>query len=144
MKTMLFALVAISLTSGTYAQTDSTGGKMSPPDIHNNNDGMQQNQNLNNDKNQSISQQPDSLWKLQTENKLHTDGVTMQNGKLMIVKDRKMNLLDKNITMHNGTKVMSDGYYMLKGGTKVKLKEGEHIDMFGNLSPINNSTPKTE
>ena len=64
--------------------------------------------------------------------KTHPDGVMMQNGKMMQVKDGKTSNLDHDITMSNGTKIMSDGSYLKKDGTKMKMKEGQHMDMSGN------------
>jgi len=40
--------------------------------------------------------------------------------------------------------VMSTGYFIKKGGLKIKLKEGEFIDMEGNLTKTDTTVdPKT-
>jgi hypothetical protein len=46
------------------------------------------------------------------------------------------------MTMNNGTKVMSDGTCITKDGTKTKMKDGQHMDMEGNLVPVNTNKDK--
>ncbi|MBE0663126.1 MAG: hypothetical protein IH597_11745 [Bacteroidales bacterium] len=113
MKKIIFVLAAIAITVGAYAQTDSTNRKMSPREPVNNH-------------HQSMQNNP--------VNASHPDGVLMQNGKLMRVQNGKMTILhDNDMTMSNGTRIMSDGYYIQKDGTKLMIKEGQHMDMAGNL-----------
>jgi len=57
----------------------------------------------------------------------------MQNGKMMQVKNGQMTSLDNDMTMSNGTKIMRDGTCIKKDGTKKKMKEGQHMDMSGNM-----------
>ena len=38
--------------------------------------------------------------------------------------------------MSNGTKMMVDGVCVKKDGTKMKMKEGDHMDMKGNMHPM--------
>lgn len=63
------------------------------------------------------------------------DGVMMQNGKMMKVKNGQSSSLDNDFTMSNGTKIMSDGTCIKKDGTKITMKEGQHMDMSGNVLP---------
>lgn len=65
------------------------------------------------------------------------DGFMMQNGKMMMVNDGKFTPMERDITLPNGMKVMKSGSYMPKGGTKTELKEGDHIDMEGNVTHMN-------
>jgi hypothetical protein len=37
---------------------------------------------------------------------------------MMVVKDGKVSMMEKDVTLSNGTVIMSNGYYMKKGGTK--------------------------
>lgn len=64
------------------------------------------------------------------------DGVMMQHGKMMKVENGRMTILEDEMTMSNGTKVMCDGNYIKEDGTKMMMEEGEHIDMAGNKSAI--------
>lgn len=134
MKTILLAIAAVIITAGAYAQTEPTNEKMSPPEIDNTDDGMNQNGDLNNDHNQGVQNNYDD--------KSHPDGVVMQNGKMMMVKKGQMTIMDHDMTMSNGTKVMSDGNYIEKNGTKNMMKEGQHIDTSGNLTTVKINSDK--
>ena len=52
----------------------------------------------------------------------------------MQVKDGNLMLIEKDITLSNGTIIMADGNYMEKGKSKAMLKEGERVDMNGNIT----------
>jgi hypothetical protein len=68
--------------------------------------------------------------------KFYPDVVLMQNGKMMSMKNGQMTLIqDNNMTLSNGTKIMSDDTWITKDGTKTMMKEGQHMDMSGNLNP---------
>ncbi|MFN0188748.1 MAG: DUF6799 domain-containing protein [Bacteroidia bacterium] len=124
MKTILVAITTLIITTSAYAQTDSINGKMSPPEINNPNDGIVQ------------SPSRDTLT-------THPDGYTMQNGKMMVVKDGKVTMMEKDVTLSNGTVIMTNGYYMKKGGTKMMMKEGQHMDIYGYTISLNTTTPTT-
>lgn len=123
MKKIILVSAAVAITVGAYAQTDSTNKKMSPPDVNNTLDNLDQNRDITNDQNQSV--------------KNHPDGVMMQNGRMMRVKKGKVTPLDNDITMSNGTKIQRDGTWTEKNGSKMMLKEGEHIDMSGKMIHTN-------
>ena len=120
MKKLFLIFVAIAVTAGAYAQIDSTY-KMSPQDINN-----KQNQNTQNN----------------PVDKLQTDGVVMQNGKMMQVKNGQTTVLDQDVTMSNGTKIMTDGTCIKKDGSKMMLKEGQHVDLAGNMIPMKTNKDK--
>lgn len=61
------------------------------------------------------------------------DGVVMMGGKMMMVKDGKVSSLRKQMTLGNGTTVMTDGLCTKKDGTKMIMNEGDHLDMAGNI-----------
>lgn len=65
------------------------------------------------------------------------DGCMMMDGKMMMIKDGKMSDMTKPMTMGNGTKMMVDGTCVKKDGTKMKMKEGDHMDMSGNVHAKN-------
>lgn len=97
------------------------------PDINNSNDAMNQNRDINNNQNQNVQNFPGET---------HPDGIIMQDGKIMLVKNGQMSTPENEMTMGNGTKVMSDGSWYKKDGTKTMLEEGQHIDMSGNMTPM--------
>lgn len=109
MKKILLAIAAIIITVGGYAQSDQK---------------------------QPTSQDTTAYQK---SNKKHADGFMMKNGKMMCVKDQKMTLLKNDTTLRNGTIVMSNGNYLKKGGTKIMLKEGQHMDLTGKIILMSDS-----
>src|ERR1035437_4280701 len=122
MKKLILVFVAIAITAGAYAQADSTNRKMSPQDKNNN-----QNQNVQNN----------------PVDKSLPDGVMMQNGKMMKVENGQTTILrEQDMTLSNGTKIMSDGTCIKKDGTKTKMKEGQHMDMSGNMIPMKTNKDK--
>lgn len=117
MKNLILVFAAIAISAGAYAQTDSINTKTNQGD-------------MNNKQKQNVQNNP--------VDKLYSDGVIMQNGKIMKVKNGQMTLLqEKSITMGNGTKIMSDGTCIKKDGTKMTMKEGQHMDLSGNLTDKN-------
>ena len=164
MKKFLLTISSIILTFGVYAQTDSTNKKMFPPDIKNTKDGINQNNNQNRDNNQqnpgmnqnnnqdhnnhqpnpgmnqnNRSKQNNQNQSDSTANdrkmKNYADGLVMKDGKMWLVKYKKMTMLVNTMTMENGTSVMSDGSYMKKDGSRMMFREGEHMDMMGKITP---------
>ena len=118
----LILVTAIAISAGAYAQTDSINRKMNMHDMNNN-----QHQNVQNN----------------SVDKSHPDGLMMQNGKLMTVKNGQMTMFQQNDTiLSNGTKVMSDGTCIKKDGSKMMLKEGQHVDMSGNMVPMKTDKDK--
>jgi outer membrane lipoprotein-sorting protein len=112
MKKLLLVFAAIAIAAGVCAQKDSTKMKMSPRDMK--------------------SIQNDTVQKIPFD-KSYPDGVIMLNAQMMLVKNAKLSILDHEMTMSDGTRVMCDGNYIKNDGTKLMLKEGQHIDMFGNI-----------
>jgi len=121
MKKILLVFAAIAITLGAYAQSDLLNKKNNPQD-------------LNKSQSQNLQSKP--------VDKMQPDGVMMKNGKIMMVKKGEMTLLDNDITLANGTKIMIDGAYIKSDGTRMMLKEGQHIDMDGNVSIIKKAEDK--
>ena len=69
----------------------------------------------------------------------HPNGYLMKDGRMMMVKDGNLMLIQKDITLSNGTVIMADGNYRQKGKSKTKLQDGDHIDMNGNITPMKKS-----
>jgi hypothetical protein len=62
------------------------------------------------------------------------DHLFFEAGKVMMVKDGQTQvLLQESMTMPNGNKVMKNGTVIKKDGTKYNLKEGERLDMNGDI-----------
>jgi len=61
------------------------------------------------------------------------DCCMMKGGKMMVMMDGKMMPMEKNMTMKNGTKCMTNGECIMKDGTKMKMKEGQCMDMSGKM-----------
>lgn len=72
----------------------------------------------------------------------HPNGYILKDGKVMMVKDGNMSLIQKDITLSNGTVIMADGSYMEKGKSKMRLKDGDHIGMDGSIH--SNATKNTK
>ena len=69
-----------------------------------------------------------------------SDGFVLKDGKMMMVNNGKWTAMVRDVTLPNGTVVTSTGYYMKKNGPKTELKEGEHLDMEGNLTKMDESS----
>ena len=110
MKKIFFTIAAIIITCGVFAQNDSVNKKVNPG--------------------KTTAQ----------KQYRHPNGYMMKDGKLMMVKEGNMTLVQKDITLSNGTLIMSDGNYMEKGKSKMKLNDGDHIDMNGNMVPMKTKT----
>lgn len=113
MKKIILVFAAIGITAGVYAQSDSTNKKMNHQEMNN-----AHHQNMHNN----------------MVDNFHPDGVLMQNGEIKKVENGEMTILNEDMTMSNGTIVMTDGNYTEVDGTTKMLKEGQHIDMDGNLT----------
>ncbi len=64
--------------------------------------------------------------------------VMMQDGKVTIMRKGKMTIVKAYTPLSNGTRVMSDGTIIKKDGTKTMLKEGECLNMAGEMVPMKN------
>jgi len=70
------------------------------------------------------------------------DGFIKKDGKVMMVNGGQYTILKKDVTLSDGTVVKTNGSYKTKDGTKMELREGDHLDLNGKLSTlqINNNT----
>ena len=69
------------------------------------------------------------------ETKAHAmvDHVMMKKGKMMIVKGGKSAPMETEMTLSDGSKVMTDGTMVHKDGTKMKLEDGQMLGMDGKM-----------
>ena len=74
------------------------------------------------------------------------DCCMMKNGKMMHMKAGKVELMEREMTMKNGTKCMANGECITQEGEKIIMKEGECIDIYGNVSTcaamLDNESPQ--
>ena len=61
------------------------------------------------------------------------DCCMMKDGKMMQMKDGKMMPMEKEMTMKNGTKCMTNGECVTKDGKKMMMKEGDCMDKNGKM-----------
>lgn len=85
---------------------------------------------------QAQTAEPKKMEKGMNHQRRHADGVMMQNGKMMMVKAQKMTAMESELTLSNGTKIMTDGSYTTANGTNMMLKEGQHMDMMGKVTTM--------
>jgi hypothetical protein len=63
-----------------------------------------------------------------------TDGVMMQDGKMMMMKDGKATSpMENSMTMSNGATVMGDGTVKMKDGGETHMKDGQMMMMDGHI-----------
>jgi hypothetical protein len=109
MKTAILVMLVSVLSVGAYAQSDSTIIVKKPVVVYND----------------SGSQFKDL-----------EDGYIMKGRKMMKVKNDIFTMMEKDITLANGTVVKSSGSYTEIGGTKILFKEGDFIDLQGVYFPM--------
>ena len=68
-----------------------------------------------------------------TQQKKSMDCCLMKNGKIYELKNGKETLIEKEMTLKNGTVVSPDGTCKMKEGKTMKMKEGQCCDMNGKI-----------
>jgi hypothetical protein len=75
------------------------------------------------------------------------DWMIVKKGKVYKIPNGKMELVEKNIALDNGSTLRPNGELVMKDGSKVQVKEGQKINMLGDLAKVADSTvekaPKT-
>ena len=107
-KKAILAIAAVLFSLGVFAQADSTN---------------RMNQDMNNTK--TIRDMNSNQMDNQSMDKSKKDCVMMKDGKMMVMKDGKTMAMDKDMTMSNGTQVMTDGTVMKADGSKMMMKNGD-------------------
>lgn len=64
------------------------------------------------------------------------DHIMMKDGKMMVMKGGKSMMMEEDMTLSDGTKVMKDGTMTMKDGTTKMMKEGEMCTMDGKMMPM--------
>ncbi len=156
MKKSILVITSVLFASVLYAQTDSSlnninqldpGRSMKSRDLDKkmNEDGVNPNHELNsnpkpdieNNRIKEIQNNPEEKINKSSTTISMPDGVMKMNGRIMFVNDGKLTSLDKEIMFKNGSRIMIDGTIIKKDGSRSMIHEGEHIDMSGNIIPIN-------
>lgn len=128
MKKVFLVCAMITMYLGSFAQNDSVGNKQGMD--HNKSNDMQQNNGIHNEG-------------INNNNNINSDcAVKMESGKVLMTIDGKTAVLDKEMTLKNGTVVMKDGKLKMKEGKVVQLNEGDCIDNSGNMVVVKNSQIK--
>jgi hypothetical protein len=70
------------------------------------------------------------------------DCVMMKDGKMMTMMDGKTMMMDKDMTLKDGTMVMTSGMYKNKKGKTMQLKEGECLTMDGKKTKMKKEMDK--
>ena len=70
------------------------------------------------------------------------EGVIMKGGKLLMMKNGQTTQLTTDMTLDNGTVVMTNGSVKAKDGSTTTLKEGDYISMDGTTMGNINKGPK--
>jgi hypothetical protein len=74
--------------------------------------------------------------------KQNHEGVILKNGKLLMMKNGQTTQLTTDLTLDNGTVVMTNGSVKTKDGTVTILKEGDYIGMDGTIGNLKDKWPK--
>ena len=61
------------------------------------------------------------------------DHLMMEKGKMMVVKGGKPAPMEKDMTLSDGSKVMTNGSMVHKDGTKMMLEDGQMVGMDGKM-----------
>ena len=86
----------------------------------------------------------DNMGKKEHKLDMKKDHVMMMGGSIKMVKNGYEMPMDKDMTMGNGTKVMTDGMCIKKDGTKMTMKNGDMMDMDGKMSKMSNKSKKAK
>ncbi len=122
-------LMGCFISGSSFAQTTTKAVEMNQGNMMNNGDTLNHNKMMNHG---NMMNNNDTL---SHGKMMNNDYYMMKAGKMMMVmKDGKEMPMNKDITMNNGTKCMTNGEYVTKDGKKMKMKEGDRIDMNGNMS----------
>lgn len=72
----------------------------------------------------------------QTGQKKMKDCIMMKDGKMWVMKGGKTMEMSKDMTLANGTMVMTDGTVKMKDGKTMMMKDGESMMMNGKMKKM--------
>ena len=79
---------------------------------------------------------PNAEEKMRAQMAKEDRGVLMHRGRTMIVRNGHKTFIKSHTHLSYGTKVMSDGTIIKKDGTKTMMKDGEFVNMMGEIVPM--------
>jgi hypothetical protein len=65
---------------------------------------------------------------------LHEGMVTMQAGRMMVVRNGELVAMEENILLNDGTRVLTDGTVIRTDGTTRMMMDGESLDIDGEMT----------
>ena len=71
--------------------------------------------------------------KMPAKKRTSKDCIMMEDGKMMTMMDSKTVAMDKDMTLVNGTTVMTHGTMKMKGGKTMMMKDGDCVYMDGKM-----------
>jgi hypothetical protein len=77
----------------------------------------------------------DKMHHMGMEHKMK-DCVMMKDGKMMVMKGGNTTDMSENMTLKNGTTVMTDGSVKMKNGKTMKMKDGDAMYMNGKMEKM--------
>ena len=86
----------------------------------------------NNYYNNNYSGSTDTIGAISKMQKLQ-DGVCMRGTKMMLITKGVTGTLHRDLKLKNGTKVYSNGTFVLLNGTRIAFKNGDEMNMDGDL-----------
>lgn len=134
MKKLILGFAAITISLGSFAQTDSSRNQTGRDRSTNQ---RQNNQQQNNTQNQNQTQDNNIHYQHTKECML-----IMEGGEVKQVKEGKAMAMGKRITLDNGAEVTADGLITMKDGRIVRMKEGECVDKSGKVNPVKDAKKK--
>lgn len=124
MKNKILICAFTLLCIGSFAQTDSSRNKSIYKKEYD-------------DKQNKSKKEIDTMY---DDNKNTECYVTMTNGRMMMMENGKMIMLDREMVMRNGTVVRTDGTVKMKDGEAIRIKDGDCLDKSGKITFIKNTS----
>lgn len=84
------------------------------------------------------------MGKKEQQMSMKKNHLMMMNGKMQMQKNGKTMPMEKDMTLTNGTQVMTDGMCKMKDGTSMNMKEGDMIDMNGKMGKMPKMAKKSK
>ncbi|HRH34963.1 MAG TPA: hypothetical protein PKY12_07875, partial [Catalimonadaceae bacterium] len=81
-----------------------------------------------------------SIAQTKTKSATMKECCMMKDGKMMHMKNGQMIPMEKDMTMKNGTICKANGECVMKDGKVIKMREGECMDMMGNMENCSMTT----
>jgi len=74
--------------------------------------------------------------KMDNKTPMPKDAIMMKDGKMIVMKGGQTMMMEKEMTLGNGTMVMTDGTIKMKNGKTMKMTEGQSMSMSGKMNKM--------